>query len=276
MECLSVCVCLMCPCDSIETVGSCQESHGTDAGSSVPPVRRRMLVCLRAGDIDLSPGWGGLCEVSPCEVTRRLWTRTQSLSSHWICWCLDLGLSASRTMRNTFLLFKSPCLWHFCYSSSNRLRQCSINTFEWIKKWAESETAEMGNRSWSKRSGLFQLLFFVVTLSCWMFLPTIHWMTGGINNKKKVWSPIHEEQGILCSCSSLYFPSCSPQRGPCSRPPTLPAFCGDQAWALQSYPGLTSGSYWNDLPTMRETQVQSLGWKDPLEKGMATYSSTLA
>ena len=30
------------------------------------------------------------------------------------------------------------------------------------------------------------------------------------------------------------------------------------------------------LPTMRETQVQSLGWEDPLEKEMATYSSTLA
>ena len=30
------------------------------------------------------------------------------------------------------------------------------------------------------------------------------------------------------------------------------------------------------LPTMRETQVQSLGREDPLEKEMATYSSTLA
>ena len=30
------------------------------------------------------------------------------------------------------------------------------------------------------------------------------------------------------------------------------------------------------LPTMRETQVQSLGWEDPLEKKMATHSSTLA
>ena len=29
------------------------------------------------------------------------------------------------------------------------------------------------------------------------------------------------------------------------------------------------------LPTMRETQVQSLGQKDPLEKEMATHSSTL-
>ena len=30
------------------------------------------------------------------------------------------------------------------------------------------------------------------------------------------------------------------------------------------------------LPAMRETWVQSLGWKDPLEKEMATHSSTLA
>ena len=30
------------------------------------------------------------------------------------------------------------------------------------------------------------------------------------------------------------------------------------------------------LPAMRETRVQSLGWEDPLEKEMATHSSTLA
>ena len=30
------------------------------------------------------------------------------------------------------------------------------------------------------------------------------------------------------------------------------------------------------LPAMQETQVRSLGWKDPLEKEMATHSSTLA
>ena len=29
-------------------------------------------------------------------------------------------------------------------------------------------------------------------------------------------------------------------------------------------------------PAMRETQVQSLGWEDPLEEGMATHSSILA
>ena len=30
------------------------------------------------------------------------------------------------------------------------------------------------------------------------------------------------------------------------------------------------------LPTMQETRVQSLGWEDALEKGMAPHSSTLA
>ena len=30
------------------------------------------------------------------------------------------------------------------------------------------------------------------------------------------------------------------------------------------------------LPVMWKTQVQSLGWEDPLEKGMATHSSILA
>ena len=29
------------------------------------------------------------------------------------------------------------------------------------------------------------------------------------------------------------------------------------------------------LSTMQETQVQPLGWKDPLEKEMATHSNTL-
>ena len=30
------------------------------------------------------------------------------------------------------------------------------------------------------------------------------------------------------------------------------------------------------LPAVRETQVRSLGWEDPMEKGMATHSSILA
>ena len=31
-----------------------------------------------------------------------------------------------------------------------------------------------------------------------------------------------------------------------------------------------------NLPTKQETWVQSLGWEDPLEEGMATHSSILA
>ena len=31
-----------------------------------------------------------------------------------------------------------------------------------------------------------------------------------------------------------------------------------------------------NLPAMREPWVQSLGWEDPLEEGMATHSSILA
>ena len=36
------------------------------------------------------------------------------------------------------------------------------------------------------------------------------------------------------------------------------------------------GQVVKNLPAMQETQVQSLGQADPLEKGMATYSSILA
>ena len=31
-----------------------------------------------------------------------------------------------------------------------------------------------------------------------------------------------------------------------------------------------------NLPAMQETWVQSLGWEDPLEEGMATHASILA
>ena len=32
----------------------------------------------------------------------------------------------------------------------------------------------------------------------------------------------------------------------------------------------------NNLPAMQETRFQFLGWEDPLEKGMAIYSTILA
>ena len=33
---------------------------------------------------------------------------------------------------------------------------------------------------------------------------------------------------------------------------------------------------YKNLPAIQETQVQSLGWEDPLEKGIAIHSSILA
>ena len=39
--------------------------------------------------------------------------------------------------------------------------------------------------------------------------------------------------------------------------------------------GLPGGLVVKNLPAMQETCVRSLGWKDPLEKGMATHSSIL-
>ena len=39
--------------------------------------------------------------------------------------------------------------------------------------------------------------------------------------------------------------------------------------------GFPGDSAVKNLPAMQETQIQSLGWEDPLEEGMATHSSTL-
>lgn len=39
---------------------------------------------------------------------------------------------------------------------------------------------------------------------------------------------------------------------------------------------LTVAQTVKNMPAMQETQVRSLGWEDPLEESMATYSSTLA
>ena len=40
--------------------------------------------------------------------------------------------------------------------------------------------------------------------------------------------------------------------------------------------GFLGGSVVKNLPAMQETQVRFLCWEDPLEKGMATHSNTLA
>ena len=40
--------------------------------------------------------------------------------------------------------------------------------------------------------------------------------------------------------------------------------------------GKTVAQSVKNLPAMQETRVRSLGWEDPLRKGMATHSSILA
>jgi len=40
--------------------------------------------------------------------------------------------------------------------------------------------------------------------------------------------------------------------------------------------GFPGGSVVKNPPALQETQILSLGWKDPLEKEMATHSSILA
>ena len=52
-----------------------------------------------------------------------------------------------------------------------------------------------------------------------------------------------------------------------------PSLCLTCCSFLQGFPG---GSGVKNLPAMQDIWVWSLGWEDPLEKGMATYSSILA
>ena len=51
----------------------------------------------------------------------------------------------------------------------------------------------------------------------------------------------------------------------------------DQCWRRDRLPtpvflGFLVAQLVKNLPVMRETWVQSLGWEDPLEKGTATHS----
>ena len=45
---------------------------------------------------------------------------------------------------------------------------------------------------------------------------------------------------------------------------------------MSNFWGFPGGSVVKNLPAKQETQVRSLDWEDPLEKEMATHSSTLA
>ena len=46
--------------------------------------------------------------------------------------------------------------------------------------------------------------------------------------------------------------------------------------SVYAYVGFPGDSVGKEPPSMQEMRVQSLGWEDPLEEGMATHSSILA
>ena len=74
---------------------------------------------------------------------------------------------------------------------------------------------------------------------------------------------------FIASFSIPRFPSFSPHTPLLS----LTLFCtGEISWQVQTH----VAQMIKHLPSMQETWVRSLGWGDPLEKEMATHSSTLA
>ena len=54
------------------------------------------------------------------------------------------------------------------------------------------------------------------------------------------------------------------------------SLCGNIQGNMGPIKGFPSGSEGKETSAMQETQLQSLGWEDPLEKEMATHSSILA
>ena len=47
------------------------------------------------------------------------------------------------------------------------------------------------------------------------------------------------------------------------------------AWASSTSGASVVAQMVKNLPAVQDTQVRTLGWEDPLEKGMATHSSIL-
>ena len=62
------------------------------------------------------------------------------------------------------------------------------------------------------------------------------------------------------------------------RPPNPGTLCHGSLFPanLKSFRASLVAQTVKNLPSMQETQAQSRGWEDPLEKGMATHSSILA
>ena len=75
------------------------------------------------------------------------------------------------------------------------------------------------------------------------------------------------------SCTALSKSLHSPRASVCS---SVKWRCSAMWVPLGIFLGFPGGSAVKNSPAMQETQVQFLGWEDPMEEDMATHSSTLA
>ena len=72
------------------------------------------------------------------------------------------------------------------------------------------------------------------------------------------------------------FPTCSQDAESSTILRSIPKWSSSTPLVNSVPLGFPVGSMVKNLPTMQETQVQSLGWEDPLEKGMAIHFCILA
>ena len=109
-----------------------------------------------------------------------------------------------------------------------------------------------------------------------------HSAESGLDGEASKWDGIHS------ACQAGFRPSCGPERvfsfpewELCYCPfydPLLPTEFIRLKWFIYRLlpPISLVAQLIKNLPAMRETWVQSLGWEDPLEKGKATHSSNVA
>ena len=109
---------------------------------------------------------------------------------------------------------------------------------------------------------------------------SVAWSHPTLCNPSNCSLPVSSVHGISQQeyWSGLPFPPPGdlPDPGIAPKSPASPAL---QADSLPTEPGGSpslEAQMVKNRPAMCETQIQSLGWEDPLEKGMATHSSILA
>ena len=118
--------------------------------------------------------------------------------------------------------------------------------------------------------GIFQargLKWVAISYSTDLLLSLLHWQADSL--------PLHHLGSPYTKIPFIYLIQCYSNY-------CLYMYNLSNKWIYHAYVfvydnvGLPSGSEVKYLPTMQETWVRSLGWEDPLEKGMANHASILA